>query len=627
MKKRLPLALVVILILVTLLGAYSVAGMGDSSVYNETYGFVTDAIDCREAGHLFADVVMDDGSLGWCPVIYEREQAEQEMRAQAAGAFRAASMSDVHGELRVLHQATDTTNRIIIKMIADRYTEAQQETFFYDAQNMANHIVSSHPMYYFAPWIQIYGIGTISPHQDQSVIVGDGSAGTAIGQITATNTRPFVQHHFPGANQSETNNHSWLVIQRGRGGGYAWMSAWEGWDWEYGGVAVTGISVGVGLHELAHLWGLWDEYDSEWQHFPTYRNRSNTRSDVNLANPTGGVLSPTVGINTAITPQWGLFIGDTPGEHNQWQGVANMGVYRMITVGWGDTTWYRPRQRCIMNQASSVNETFCLVCAEHLARRFAPDRTDDIRIRSYAHAGNPSLETIHIPASVATIGDFAFIGATGLRTIYNDRIVPQQVNDMTFARLDRANITVHIPFGTRQAYIAAGWDGFDFVEDANPPDLSVTFHFYGRPDAPVVMPMQMGQPLCSVAVADITKQVVGEGVNGGLAFWGWFTAEQLNSSGRTRDGHRRPTVGAVGFDLAAALTAEQFSLLDANGNIDLFAVWARWGDVDDDDTVTPLDLNLVRQYLRFVPEIQMVRQAAYVTRGENISPLDLNMIR
>jgi len=409
------------------------------------YGFVDSTTE-----HLFVDVELDDGTLGWCPIIYEREQAEQEARAQEAGAFRAATMESPHGELRVLHQATQTTNRITIKMIADRYTQAQQEEFFTAAQAMADYIVSAPPLHYFAPWIQIYGIGTISPDENQSVIVGDGSAGTAMGQITVANTRPFVQHHFPGMNPISADNYSWLIIQRGRSGGYAGFG--------YFGGAVTSTSLGVGLHEMGHLWGLWDEYDTPRSFMPSYVNGPNTRSNVDLTNPTGGILSHLPWVNTAITPQWGLFIGETSGADNHWQGFAGMGIYPMITYGWGDTTWYRPRQHCIMNQAR-VTETFCHVCSEHLVRRFAPNRTDDTRIRSYAYAGDTSFQ-IGIPDVVTAIGDFAFIGASGLETVINHSISPQQINDTTFAGLNRGNIEVFIPVGTTLAYRSAGWTDF-----------------------------------------------------------------------------------------------------------------------------------------------------------------------
>jgi len=130
---------------------------------------------------------------------------------------------------------------------------------------------------------------------------------------------------------------------------------------------------------------------------------------------------------------------------------------------------------------------FCAVCRAELTRRMAmvtgetfeagrrPDGTwrpatphvtaQHNRILPYAFHGNVSLNTITIPASINTIGDFAFIGATGLRTINNQRTIPQQINDTTFAGLNRAIINVNIPTGTTAAFRAAGWTGFNLIEE------------------------------------------------------------------------------------------------------------------------------------------------------------------
>jgi len=179
------------------------------------------------------------------------------------------------------------------------------------------------------------------------------------GDITRTNTRPFIQKHFPSVvNPSITNNHSWLVMQNGRNGGYANPDGYPD-----AGAAVTSTTVGTGLHEMGHLWGLWDEYDTN-SYYPVYRNGPNTRSNVNLSNPTGGILDlsifypPSNNKNTAIPAGWGLFIGQTAGINNQWQGFGNIGIYQMVTASWGSTIWYRPHQQCRMR--SSTNP-FCHV--------------------------------------------------------------------------------------------------------------------------------------------------------------------------------------------------------------------------------------------------------------------------
>ena len=316
---------------------------------------------------------------------------------------------------------------------------------------------------------------------------------------------------------------------------------------------------------------------------------------------------------------------------------------------------------CIMH-ASDGNRNFCGVCTAELVRRLAlvsgetfhgrspaselslwdpeisypwintpviPIPQGATRILDSAFHGNRSIETVHIPASVETIGDFAFIGTTNLRTIYNNRTVPQQINSTTFADVERELVTVMIPFGTTQAYLAAGWSGFSLVETAAP-DLSITLHFYGRPDAPVVLPVTLGQPLCPITVANITRQVYGEGPydnNGGWAFWGWFTDAQLDSSERVRDGHRRPTVGTMGFDIGAVMTAELIGSLAVNGNVNLYAVWALWGDLNDDGRIDHDDLDSLTRFVsRLVPRPVINLPPADVNRDDLIDVNDVDML-
>jgi len=125
-----------------------------------------------------------------------------------------------------------------------------------------------------------------------------------------------------------------------------------------------------------------------------------------------------------------------------------------------------------MNQAGNSDD-FCLVCQEHLMRRFAPNRTDNSRIRSFAHAGSEMTE-INISASVTAIGDYAFLRADNLRVIRAQRLIPQQINDTTFAGVVRSNILVYIPVGRYAQYRAAGWTGFLLVEGQGATNPTIT---------------------------------------------------------------------------------------------------------------------------------------------------------
>ncbi|HHX36959.1 MAG TPA: hypothetical protein GX717_03145 [Clostridiaceae bacterium] len=287
-----------------------------------------------------------------------------------------------------MHAATKTKNQIIIYIIADRYTDSQQTTFFTDAQNIANHLINSFPISEYKEWVQIYAIGTISTSSSISIIAG--GAGTASGDITRDNVRPFVQYHFPSVtNPSIANNHSWLVMQNGRGGGYAYP---EGYS--EAGVAVTSTAVGTALHEQGHLWGLWDEYDTS-TYYSVYNDGPNTRRNVNLSNPKTGT--------NAIPSQWGLFIGETAGTNNRWEGIDNVGLYPMSTAGWGSTIWYRPNSQCTMNVSSG--NPYCQVCAEHIFRRFSSGR---------------ELYTVIVSGSNTTITGLT---ATG-KSVSNDLTIP-----------------------------------------------------------------------------------------------------------------------------------------------------------------------------------------------------------
>ena len=107
------------------------------------------------------------------------------------------------------------------------------------------------------------------------------------------------------------------------------------------------------------------------------------------------------------------------------------------------------------------------------------------------------------------------------------------------------------------------------------------------------------------------SHILGQPDNPGWALWGWFDAEtlatgigraDLDAQGRrytTGIGYRRrPAVGSQGFDFDTAITQAMIDdMFDAEGNLDLFVVWALWGDADDNDEVTSFDATLINQYL------------------------------
>ena len=159
-----------------------------------------------------------------------------------------------------------------------------------------------------------------------------------------------------------------------------------------------------------------------------------------------------------------------------------------------------------------------------------------------------------------------------------------------------------------------------------PGDTRLTLHIYDGSGDYFVIPVEPNSRLCPTALAPVIARVNNHAEAQNLAFWGWFTDEQLNSSGRTRNGHRRPTVGAADFNLDTVFTGALMNSLAVDGNINLYAVWARWGDVNDDGLVNGIDVSRLSQYVRRFPGLAIVRPAAYVSRGTMITGLDVSLI-
>jgi len=153
--------------------------------------------------------------------------------------------------------------------------------------------------------------------------------------------------------------------------------------------------------------------------------------------------------------------------------------------------WAVSALECLMSDFWMDYRHFCGVCTAELIRRlaFVVDEpffgqsphdispyyviptTTRITLPSGTHRildssfhGNRYVRELDIPASVTEIGDFAFIGATGLRTIISRNQNPPQINNTTFHGVNRAQITVQVPPGRRTAYINAGWTGFNIVD-------------------------------------------------------------------------------------------------------------------------------------------------------------------
>ena len=181
--------------------------------------------------------------------------------------------------------------------------------------------------------------------------------------------------------------------------------------------------------------------------------------------------------------------------------------------------------------------------------------------------------------------------------------------------------------GCDECFPPDGKCGEETCEICYPP-LTLTFHLYtvnqrildafgdyatdvvdGRPV--VVVPVVPGRAPSTwegfAALASL-GHIYGTTNRHGYAFWGWFDDEMLDKSGRFRGGLRRPalTIGGETPSLLADLleqiedaTVAEMVELFGDGNIDLYGVWVRFGDVDDNGTVNMADLNLLQRHINF----------------------------
>ena len=184
-----------------------------------------------------------------------------------------------------------------------------------------------------------------------------------------------------------------------------------------------------------------------------------------------------------------------------------------------------------------------------------------------------------------------------------------------------------------------------------------TFHAYGignfgtdadnNPITYVEIPVDFDE---NIDLSIIENYLVSE--EDAFAFWGWFTHEGLRTGipradldeyGRRAsqsDGvlRRRPAVGTFGFEggfgptvNAAGFTrvlsfseAEWDAISDDDSNLELFAIWSLWGDVNDDDRVNSDDLRELTWHVgQLSPRPTLNLSAADVHRNGVVNSDDL----
>ena len=403
---------------------------------------------------------------------------------------------------QIRYSGLSHADSIVVIFLGDAFTAAQygtwpnpaQGTVLYHAYNAKNAMLATHPFGLFSELFTVYVVHATAPNQvagyngylgtvtAEGHLVSQGAASSIVRQDRIRELADaVVAPQYQTMIQVISNSNITEIA------GFAFMT----WHYQlHVNIAVTSIRRGANpiggsnpvwpngtawqgtiIHEFGHSFGnLVDEHD-EAVGLSGLRANATTAADANVkwrhwAGHRNVLETPTRFSNGWAVP---AAVSDIPGQSGC-----------LMRAGWG-------------------NRDFCGVCTAELVRRMAfisretfhgrgpsdnsvpntpvvtiPQGAD--RILDSAFHGNTSLQTINISASVDTIGDFAFIGATGLNAIFNYTTTPQQINTSTFAGVNRANVDVMIPLGTTQAYIDAGWGGFNLIETAH---TTVTFQANG----------------------------------------------------------------------------------------------------------------------------------------------------
>jgi len=126
----------------------------------------------------------------------------------------------------------------------------------------------------------------------------------------------------------------------------------------------------------------------------------------------------------------------------------------------------------------------------------------------------------------------------------------------------------------------------------------------------------------------------------GYAFWGWFKDEMLDSSEKVRDGLRRPALvvpdpeedTCLLFDVLSQIengSEEEWQALFENGNLDLYGIWVRWGDVDDSGSVSMVDLSLLQRHVNLghMVSVEFSEAAADVVVDGVVNSADLALLQ
>ena len=313
-----------------------------------------------------------------------------------------------------LLQNGDNSKRVVIAVLGDGFTAAQQAAFTTSAQNTVNYLFTKSPYTEYKNYFNAYAVKVIST---ESGVKHPGTATDVIEPvIPVTNPNNYLGSTFDvGVHRciySNTTNKVGQVLA-------ANIPDYDityvlGNSTEYGGcggtyafASLNGSSNEIVVHELGHSFGkLADEY---W-----FSGTLESANKTQNSNP--------------ATIKW-----------KNWVGLNGVGVYAHAE----SPTWFRPHQSCEMRY---LNQQFCSVCKEAIIEKIHSLVSP---VDSYTPANNASVdatsnvtftvtEILPIPNTLAntwTLNGTA-LGATGNSVT----ITPGQLNNgnntLTFSVVD-----------------------------------------------------------------------------------------------------------------------------------------------------------------------------------------------